>query len=165
MRRDFTMYAIQKSIEEKFAPYTTPSFGALKPALRRLEANGFITSHKSMSDGGKLSIYYGITPSGEKELIKLILEPLSNNPLQFLSNAKVKLSCAGLLNSEEKASLFLHLKTLAATFKQSAENILNDSYSEKDFYQNILLDNTIVEYNGLINLIESFEKDNVRDSK
>lgn len=37
LKRDYTMYAIQKRIEENFAPFTKPSFGALKPALRRLE--------------------------------------------------------------------------------------------------------------------------------
>ena len=31
------MYAVQKRIDENFAPFTKPSFGALKPALRRLE--------------------------------------------------------------------------------------------------------------------------------
>lgn len=74
LKRDFTMYAIQKGIESEFAPFTHPSFGALKPALRRLEFNGFISTRKMMSDGGKLSVYYSITKSGEKELKRLILE-------------------------------------------------------------------------------------------
>lgn len=82
LKRDFTMYAIQKGIESEFAPFTRPSFGALKPALRRLEFNGFISTRKMMSDGGKLSVYYSITKSGEKELKRLILEKLSDNPLR-----------------------------------------------------------------------------------
>ena len=39
LKRDLTMYAIQKRIEDNFAPFTKPSFGALKPALRRLAEN------------------------------------------------------------------------------------------------------------------------------
>lgn len=60
-KREFTMYAIQKGIESEFGIYTRPSFGALKPALRRLEFNDFISTRKMMSDGGKLSVYYSIT--------------------------------------------------------------------------------------------------------
>ncbi len=164
MRREFTMYGISKEIESKFAAYTSPSFGALKPALRRLEAGSFITSRKMMSDGGKLSIYYAITKNGEKELKRLVLEPLSDNPVQYITNAKLKLSCAEILDSEDKRNLFLHLKTLALVIKNKAEAILNDEYTEKDFYQKILLDNSLVEYSNLITIIEGFEKDNERNS-
>ena len=36
LKRDLTMYAVQKRIREYFLPFTNPSFGALKPALVRL---------------------------------------------------------------------------------------------------------------------------------
>jgi len=165
VRREFTMYGISKEIESKFAPYTSPSFGAIKPALRRLEANGFLTSRKMMSEGGKLSVYYCITKSGEKELKKLILEPLSDNPVQFITNAKLKLSCSSLLTKEELSELFLSVKTQAIGIKNKADKILTNEYIETDFYQRILLDNTIVEFSNLINIIEGFEKDNERNSK
>uniref|UniRef100_UPI00402809C0 PadR family transcriptional regulator n=1 Tax=Candidatus Scatousia sp. TaxID=3085663 RepID=UPI00402809C0 len=42
--REFTMYGIQKGIESEFGVYTRPSFGALKPALRRLEFNDFLST-------------------------------------------------------------------------------------------------------------------------
>lgn len=162
-RREFTMYGISKEIESKFAAYTSPSFGALKPALRRLEYNGFLTSRKMMSDGGKLSVYYAMTKLGEKELRRLILEELSENPVQFITNAKIKLSCASLLSKEERKELFLSLKTLSLDVKNKADKILTDEYTDKDFYQRILLDNTIVEYSNLITIIEGFEKDNERN--
>ena len=163
-RREFTMYAISKEIECRFEVYTKPSFGALKPALRKLIAAGFIDARKSMSEGGKLSVYYSITKDGDKELHRLIKSKLTTNPLQFISNAKIKLSMADLLTKEERAELFLHLKTLAADFKQTAENILNDEYTPKNFYQRILLDNSSVQYANLITIIEGFEKDNERNS-
>lgn len=164
LRREFTMYGISKEIECKFAPYTAPSFGALKPALRRLENGGFLTSRKMMSDGGKLSVYYDITKNGEKELKKLLLENLSDNPVQFITNAKIKLSCSAFLLKDERSELFLSLKTSALDIKNKADKILTDEYTDKDFYQKILLDNTIVEYVNLINIIEGFEKDNERNS-
>lgn len=163
-RREFTMYAISKEIASHFGVYTRPSFGALKPALRKLISDGFLEARKSMSDGGKLSVYYSITKEGQKELRRLIQTKLSSNPLQFITNAKIKLSMADLLTKEERVELFLHLKTLAVEFKQSAENILNNEYTEKNFYQRILLDNSSVQYSNLITIIEGFEKDNERNS-
>lgn len=164
LKRDFTMYAIQKGIESEFAPFTRPSFGALKPALRRLEFNGFISTRKMMSDGGKLSVYYSITKSGEKELKRLILEKLSDNPLQFAANARIKLSMAEILDKEERKELFFGIKSLAMNFKTAAESILNDEYTKKNFYQKIILDNTVCEYKNLITITEGFEKDNERNS-
>jgi DNA-binding PadR family transcriptional regulator len=117
-----------------------------------------------MSEGGKLSKYYSITKDGEKELKNLIKKELSNNPVQFISNAKIKLSMADLISKEEREELFLHLKTLAVSFKQEAEKILNDEYTDKNFYQRILLDNTSVQYANLVTVIEGFEKDNERNS-
>lgn len=164
-KRELTMYAIHKSIENEFAPYTSPSFGAIKPALRRLEAAGAINTRKMMSEGGKLSVFYSITKSGQKALKELLLEDLSDNPLQFLSNSRVKLSCAEQLDSDEKKDLFISLKTLALKFKIDAENILNDEYNKLSFYQKIVLDNVICEYANLITIIEGFEKDNAGNSK
>lgn len=163
--REFTMYGIQKGIDSSFGVFTRPSFGALKPALRRLEFNDFITTRKTMSDGGKLSVFYLATKKGLQELKRLILEKLSDNPLQFISNAKIKLSCADFLDYEERKELFFEIKSLALSFKETAENILNDEYTGKNFYQKIILDNTICEYSNLITIIEGFEKDNERNSK
>lgn len=163
-KREFTMYAIQKGIESELGVYTRPSFGALKPALRRLEFNDFLSTRKMMSDGGKLSVYYLATKKGLQELKRLTLEKLSDNPVQFITNAKIKLSCAEFLDYEEKKQLFFDLKSLAMSFKICAEKILNDEYTEKNFYEKILLDNTICEYSNLITIIEGFEKDNERNS-
>jgi len=133
LSRDFTMYAIQRRIEDNFAPFTKPSFGALKPALRRLEEKECLTSRKMMSNGGKLSVYYEITKNGLNELKRLILEDLSDNPLQFLSNARVKLSCADCLNADERKRLFFSIKSKAMQFKNLAQNILNDEYNHINF--------------------------------
>lgn len=164
LKRDYTMYAIQKRIEDSFAPFTNPSFGALKPALRRLEEKECLTSRKMMSDGGKLSVYYEITRAGINELKRLLLEDLSVNPIQFLSNARVKIACADCLDNEEKKRLFFSVKSRALQFKNYAQNILNDEYKNISFYQKIILDNAACEYANFINIIEGLEKDNARNS-
>ena len=159
-QREYTMYSISKEIKNLFGVYTNPSFGAINPALKKLERNDFLDSRKTISEGGKPSVYYSITKEGEKELHKLIKEKLTSNPVQFISNAKIKLSMSDLLTKEERRELFLHIKTLAMTYKSRAEEILNDEYTKKNFYQRILLDNSSVVYANLITVIEGFEKDN-----
>jgi len=156
--KELTMYAVLKHIMDNFAAYTQPSFGAIKPALTRLEKAGFIRSRKAMSDGGKLSGFYSITQDGREELKKLILEKVSNNPLQFQSACGIKLSCASYLALDERKELFFQLKTKAQEHKFTAENTLQNQKS-LTFYQRIILDNTIVEYKNLISLIENLEKE------
>ncbi len=164
LKRDFTMYSIQKRIDENFAPFTKPSFGALKPALRRLEEKECLTSRKTMSDGGKLSVYYEISRNGIAELKRLILEDLSDNPLQFLSNARAKLCCADCLNTDERKRLFFSVKSRAMQFKTLSQNVLNDDYNHINFYQKVVIDNALCEFSNLITLVEGLEKDNAGNS-
>lgn len=164
LKRDFTMYSIQKRIDENFAPFTKPSFGALKPALRRLEEKECLTSRKIMSGGGKLSVYYEISRNGIAELKRLILEDLSDNPLQFLSNARAKLCCADCLNSDERKRLFFSVKSRAMQFKTLSQNVLNDEYNHINFYQKVVIDNALCEFSNLITLVEGLEKDNASNS-
>ena len=156
--KELTMYAVLKHIMDNFASFTQPSFGAIKPALTRLEKAGFIRSRKAMSDGGKLSGFYSITQEGREELKKLILDKVSNNPLQFQSTCGIKLSCASYLALDERKELFFQMKTKAQEHKFTAENTLNNQKS-LTFYQRIILDNTIVEYKNLITLIENLDKE------
>jgi DNA-binding PadR family transcriptional regulator len=164
LKRDLTMYAIKKHIADKFAPFTNPSFGALKPALVRLEKSKAVTSSKIMSDGGKLSAFYSITDDGIKTLKNLLLEPFSKNPIQFVSDAKVKLCCASFLSSQDLKQLLENIKAGAYLHRMNAQKILEDEYNPTDFYQKIVLDNTICEYNNFISMIEGFEKENGRNS-
>jgi len=153
-----TMYAALKHIFDVFAAYTKPSFGAIKPALTRLEKANLVRSRKSISDGGKLSGFYSITTEGREELKKLLLEKVSDNPLQFQSTARIKLSCTSYLAKDERSELFFQLKTKAQEHKFTAEKILeNKSLS---FYQRIILDNAICEYKNLVTIIEGLEKEN-----
>ena len=159
------MYSIQKRIEDNFQPYTKPSFGAIKPALVKLENEGCITASKIMSDGGKLSIYYSITKEGVKKLKNLLLTPLSQNPLQFMSDSRIKLSCLSVLDNMQIMEVLEDIKSNALLHKLSAEKILSDEYTPVTFYQKIVLDNVICEYRNIISMIEGLEKENAGNSK
>lgn len=156
--REMTMYAVLKTILDVFGTYTQPSFGAVKPALTRLEKANFIRSRKAMSDGGKLSGFYSITSEGREELKKLLLENVSGNPLQFHSTAGIKVGCSSYLALDERKALFLQLKTKALEHKFNAENTLSNQKA-LTFYQKIILDNTICEYKNFITLMENLEKE------
>lgn len=156
--KELTMYAVLKTILDNFGAYTKPSFGAIKPALNRLEESKFIRSRKAMSDGGKLSGFYSITQEGREELKKFILEKISSNPLQFHSVAGIKLCCASYVAKDERKELFFEIKSKAQEHKFAAENTLDNK--SLSFYQRIVLDNTILEYKNLISLVENLEKEN-----
>ncbi|MBO5386115.1 PadR family transcriptional regulator [bacterium] len=160
LKHDLTMYAIHKRIQENFLAFTSPSFGAVKPALVRLEKQGCISSSKIMSDGGKLSVYYSITKDGVKELRKLLLKPLSQNALQFLSDARIKLSCVSFLDGSDAHDVFVDIKSNAKLHKLNAEKILSDEYTPLTFQQRIVLDNAVCEYKNFISLVEGLEKSN-----
>ena len=161
--REMTMYAVLKQILGHFSTFTKPSFGAIKPALTRLEKANFIRSRKAMSDGGKLSGFYSITQEGKEELRKLVLEKISDNPLQFHSTVGIKISCSSYIEKDERAKLFFQLKSKAQEHKFTAENTLSNQKS-LTFYQKMILDNTMVEYKNLVTLLENLEKDNDRNS-
>ena len=160
LKHDLTMYAIHKRIQENFLAFTSPSFGAVKPALVRLEKQGCISSSKIMSDGGKLSVYYSITKDGVKELRNLLLKPLSQYALQFLSDARIKLSCVSFLDGSDAHDVFVDIKSNAKLHKLNAEKILSDEYTPLTFQQRIVLDNAVCEYKNFISLVEGLEKSN-----
>ncbi len=156
--RELTMYSIQKAIHDEFGCFSKPSFGAIRPALTRLEKKSYIRSRRAMSDGGKQSGFYSVSQEGREYLKKLIMENVSENPLQFVSNASVKLACASYLPVEERKILFENIKKIALLHKIDAEKTLEES-SKLNFYQKMMIDNIIVQYKNFAILIENFEKD------
>ena len=106
-RSILTMYGVSKEIRALFSVLTTPSYGTIKPALNRLECDGFVKTQKIMSQGGRPSTYYSITNNGIEELKRLITYPPQENPIQFLTTARVKLACADILTASDIYVLFL----------------------------------------------------------
>ena len=88
-----------------------------------------------MSDGGKLSVFYSITKDGLKQLKNLLLLPFSGNPVQFLSDARIKLSCASFLEGAELSQMLDEIKSNAILHKANAQKTLDDEYNPLDFYQ------------------------------
>ena len=45
------------------------NYGSVYPALRRLEANGFVTATWATSENNRRARYYALTASGRKQLV------------------------------------------------------------------------------------------------
>lgn len=150
-----TMYGVSKEILGDFSVLTTPSYGTIKPALRRLEAGGFVKTQKTMSSGGRPSTYYTITKEGVNELKRLIIEPPLENPIQFLPMARVKLACADILDKEEQMTMIKELKKKAESIIIDAQNIM--TFKDLSFYPKMVFDNLICEYKNFVSLLEGFE--------
>lgn len=154
-RKILTMYGVSKSIKEDFSVLTTPSYGTIKPALKRLETAGFVRTQREMSKGGRPSVYYSITDNGARELKRLIVSPPLDNPIQFLPSARIKLACADILNTDEQLNMLRQLKIKAESVLIDTNNLMNTK--ELSYYPRMVFDNLTCEYKNLISLIEGFE--------
>lgn len=154
-KKVLTMYGISKEIKAEFSVLTIPSYGTIKPALVRLAKSNFVKTQKTMSTGGRPSVYYSITECGKNELKNLLLEPPLENPIQFLPTARIKLACSEILDIAEQKEMLNLLKIKCESIIIDIKNI----QSEKDlkFYPKMVFDNLICEYQNFINLLEGFE--------
>jgi transcriptional regulator len=63
-------YGIAKSIRSTSNEALDIEFGSLYPALKRLEASGWITSGWEMSEHHRRAKYYKLTATGRKHLVQ-----------------------------------------------------------------------------------------------
>ena len=152
---ELSMYVILKKIHDVFGEFSKPSFGALRPALTKLEKSGYIKSRKTFSDGGKLTGYYAITSDGKKALKSMIMEDLSLNPIQFKQNSAIKIIASEILPKDIQKTMFENLSRQVELLKFDAEKKLQ---KKSLFYQKILIDNLILEYDNYLKLIDKLGK-------
>ena len=150
-----TMYGISKGIKEYFSVLMIPSFGTMQPALKRLEQGGFVKSQKTISGGGRPSVYYSVTNSGIDELKRLILETPLENPIHFLPMARIKIACADVLDIESQKKLLHQLKEKAESILIDTNNIMNTK--DLSYYPKMVYDNLACEYKNFISLAEGLE--------
>ena len=150
-----TTYGISRQIQRQFGVLLKPSMGTLQPAIKKLESFGFVSSQKYMSAGGRPSICYTITEKGKSELANELLAQITENPIQFLVTARIRLCCAEILDKSSYISLLRLLmrktEVLMLDTKNMAEskNIPNNS--------NMIFDNLACEYRNFLSLLEGLE--------
>lgn len=155
-KKVLTMYGISKEIRKEFSVLMLPSYGTIKPALRRLESAGCVKTRKSMTSGGRPSTFYAITNDGMDAFKSLLLAEPQENPVQFLTTARVKLVCAEILNVSERKQLFKLLKMKCEEVMIDTKRLLETN--ALDFYPKMVFDNLICEYKNFISLMEGLER-------
>lgn len=154
-KKVLTMYGISANINSEFSVLTTPSIGTIKPALKKLEACGFITTQKFMSKGGRPSTCYAITEQGKVALKGELLAPLPENPIQFLANARLRLYCAEILSTSDFPELLKMLKRKTEALMLDTRRLVEDDNIK--FYPKMVFDNMTCEYENFYSLLEGIE--------
>lgn len=155
-KKTSTMYGISKSINADLSVLTMPSIGTIKPALVRLEGLGFVKTTKSISKGGRPSVYYSITGPGEIALKAYMKMPIKDNPIQFLATARVRMYCADVLSPNELFELIDMLRYKLINLISDTSKLVEKN--EKDFYPRVVLDNLNCEYKNFLSLLEGVER-------
>lgn len=153
-----TMYGIAKAISKQFGYISSPSFGTLQPALKRLEKKELVTASKFFTDGGKPYFFYSITESGKKFLTEKLMSKPSKNPIQLYPEIKIKLTCLDILNSDNKKELCKTLKAEVQKLKTNAEKIMTSAEYKDNGSGRMVLDATVTEYKNMLDVIERLEK-------
>lgn len=77
-------YEIRKQVVEgDYSYFLEASFGSIYPALAKLEEDGLVTSRTEVQDGKPAKKMYAITPSGRRDFLDHLQEPLQED--QFRS--------------------------------------------------------------------------------
>ncbi len=148
-KREKTLYAIRKEIIDIFGAFTKPSIGTIFPALKRLLKEGAVTVREIMSDGGKKSSYYSITPKGFELFRKLFFNSASDNPSLFYTQLQVRLGTIGLLSIEDRKEFIKEFSRKIDIYQFELEHTLKDEFLELDYYQRTLLNKTLGEMESL----------------
>ena len=151
---DCTIYKIQKLIEEMFFMFSCPSLGAINPALKRLEKEGCVEFTSFMSDGGKLSKKYKITPFGFKYLKEALHSFDFKNNSRLLNNARVCLSISDILDDKQREDFNFAVANKLKIFKTDMKNRLSNPYILYTEIQRNILNTVIKEIDDLILIIE-----------
>ena len=154
-RTPLTMYGISKQIKDSFSVLLKLSMGTLQPALKVLEKRGYVNSQKYMSSGGRPSICYAITDKGKKYLNDEMLSAFTDNPVQFLVEARIRLCCAEILSKDDYRSLLKLLQRRTESLMLEAGRIEKSEYTSN--YNRMIFDNLACEYRNFLSLLEGLE--------
>lgn len=97
-------YEIRKAAQEgRFSHFIGASYGAIYPALAKLEGEGLVTSHEERHPGKPPRRVHAITPSGRAAFARALAEPPGEDVLK--SEFLLVMLCAELVNPEHARHL------------------------------------------------------------
>jgi len=126
---DATIYKLKKLIGEKFFVCSTPSLGAINPALKKLESLSCVEFSTNMSEGGLLSKTYKITAFGQKYLKSALTSFEFKNKAHTLNNVSIIMCASDILEEEEKKQVFRRCSGELLILKKDINDALLNPYN------------------------------------
>ena len=148
-------YQLKQQIEASFGkPYFNMSNSALYPKLAKLEADGYISSHREQQEKVPDRKVYKITEAGQRRLHDLIAVPLG--PREDIKDFAAHAVFFGLLTPEERQRFVEPLlKETEADLKEALEK--HEKFSPLlDKYALFVLNHGIEEIKNQIQFLETF---------
>ncbi len=158
-KREKTIYSIRKEIIEIFGAFTKPSIGTIYPALKRLLKVKAVSLNERMSQGGKKSSFYSITPKGVEYFKELFLNSSTENPSLFYTHLQARLGTIGMLQPDDRKFFVNEYLKKIEIYKFELEAKLKDEYIELDYYQRQLLNKTLNEIIALEEYVKNLKID------
>ena len=142
-KNDNTLYGLKKEISAHYGEVSIPSHGALFPALKKLETQGFVSVRKKLSDGGKKYTYYNIN--------KNAIEYFNEKFMEF-NNAKSE--------TLENFLFWLKIRFIVIDMldKNFLENFKERSHLKLEMYKNSILKKNENKYIELTELQIAIQK-------
>lgn len=159
-----TVYGISKAFEQGISLIYSASLGAIRSALLRLEAQGFVTVREHV-EGGRNKKTYSITPSGEKEFLHWMTADSVNGDLETEVLARVFF--LGHIPQAERAPILAHLSTRVreqlsildaqAELMDNATD-LEEIYGDHAHYSRMAVEYGIRQYRGALEWLDAVAK-------
>lgn len=160
-KREKTLYSIRKNIIDIFGVFTKPSIGTIHPAIKRLLDAGAISVYEKMSEGGKKSCYYSITPKGLDYFKELFFSTISDNPSLFYTQIQARFGTMGLLKEEDRKLFITEFSKKIDIYEIELNQKLNDEFLGLDYYQKQLLNRNLKEIKSLREYLQNLKVENV----
>jgi DNA-binding PadR family transcriptional regulator len=122
--REMSGYDIKQAFSNSIGFFYDASFGAIYPALRKLEEDGYVTKQEVIQSGKPNKIMYSITDKGREMFHEEMMTPILQPVLR--SDMLVKFFFAGKRSEEEQKAIYeggleMQKKLLAKTKKAYAK--------------------------------------------
>lgn len=137
--QELTGYEIKKIIDMRFSFFWNESYGQIYPELKRLVAEGLITTREAQDAGKRKKTAYSTTEKGKRELVSWLMGPTEKETVRFELLLKMYFSNlvdAGVMHRQVNEFLIAHEQQLALL--NMAEQELLDIQDAHQNHQDIL---------------------------
>jgi len=154
-------YDIKQAFTNNIGSFYDASFGAIYPALRKLEEDGYVTKQEVIQSGKPNKILYRITPAGMEAFRREIQAPIQ--PPVIRSDMLVKLFFGGSRTPEEQRDLLHNCLAFQREILAQTKANFQKLESRFDRYQRICWEYTIHHLEATIRFLEQKESELTRE--